>query len=273
MIYSILPIIITLFLIIIWIYFDNKKKKHFIFKLTEFDSYSIINKQKEIEQNSKDFTLELIQAGLTTKQYKEGIAAFFVLGLVFILFSIFFFSSFFLILGIIFGLVCILGGGKLYILISKNERSTKIDEDLATFLNLINIILEAGGGLKNALFQVTKKANGLINQELLKEIAILEYEMTNYSTITAYKNLKKRVDSNNVNKMIDFLILSEETGVGVKNIFSLQGEEMRKSKLYKIKGKVNTLNLYLMLTIFIFILPAIGAFIILPMMSGKIEMF
>ncbi len=272
MIYLFLPFIVTLLIIGIWIYFDNNNKKQFILKLAEFDKYSIINKQEKIKQNSEIFTYELMQAGLTIKQYKEGFFAFIILGLVFILSSIFYFPSFFSIIGIILGFICILGGGKLYIIISKKERSEKIDKDLGIFLSLINIILEAGGGLKNALFQVSKKANGLINQELLKEIAILEYEITNYSTIKAYKNFKKRVDSNNINKVIDFLILSEETGIGVKNIFTLQEEEMRKNTLYKIKGKISTLNLYLMLIIFIFIIPAIGAFIILPMMSGKIQM-
>jgi tight adherence protein C len=46
---------------------------------------------------------------------------------------------------------------------------------------------------------------------------------------------------------------------------------MRQEKFYKIKGKVNTLNMYLMLVIFIFILPAVGAFVIFPMMAGTIN--
>ena len=71
--------------------------------------------------------------------------------------------------------------------------------------------------------------------------------------------------------MKNFLILSEEAGIGVKNIFSTQSDEMRQEKFYKIKGKVNTLNMYLMLIIFIFVLPALGAFIVFPMMAGSLE--
>lgn len=268
MIYFLFPIIITILLILGWIYFDNLNRKKFISRLSEFDKHSIIDK----ENTSKDITFELLQAGLTLKQYKEGSLMFSILGIVIIFVSyMLIYPSFSSILGFILGLICIFFSGKAYLFISKKERAEKIDKDLGIFLNLINVILEAGGGLKNALFQVSKKANGIIHEELLKEIAILEYEMTNYTTVEAYKNLKKRVNTSNVNKVADFLILSEETGIGVKSIFAIQGEEMRKEKLYKIKGKVNTLNMYLMLTIFIFILPAIGAMLILPIMAGKIQ--
>jgi len=94
--------------------------------------------------------------------------------------------------------------------------------------------------------------------------------MTNYSTKQAYQNLKDRVDSESMGKIVDFLILSEETGIGVKNIFMTQSAEMRQEKFYQIKGKVSTLNMYLMIVIFVFILPAVGAFVVFPMQSGAI---
>jgi tight adherence protein C len=142
---------------------------------------------------------------------------------------------------------------------------------LGTFLDLVNVILEAGGSLKNAFFTVSTKAKNIIDDELLKEIAILEYEMTNYSTKQAYENLKHRVDSEQMDKIVEFLILSEETGIGVKNIFTSQSADMRQDKFYKIKGKVSTLNMYLMIVIFVFILPAIGAFVVFPMRAGVLE--
>ena len=158
----------------------------------------------------------------------------------------------------------------MYLEIAKGERVEKINNDLGVFLDLVNVILEAGGSLKNAFFEVSKRGVGIIDQELLKEVAILEYEMTNHSTKVAYENLKERVDSRELDKVIDFLILSEETGIGVKNIFTMQSDEMRKDKFYKIKGKVNTLNMYLMLIIFLFVLPAFAAFIIFPIMGGTL---
>lgn len=269
------PIFIVIIVIIVWYFYDSRNQKKQIVMLSKLDPLAIIDQQKEMkkndEDNSNDLYFKLIQAGLTKKEYNEGKLVVALIGIIVAVAFPALFSPNIGIIGIVVGILLIIFGGKLYIYISKTERVEKINADLGTFLDLINVILEAGGGLKNAFFTVSTRANGILNEELLKEIAILEYEMTNYSTKKAYENLKKRVDSDDVGKIVDFLILSEEAGIGVKNIFSSQSDEMRQEKFYKIKGKVNTLNMYLMLIIFIFVLPALGAFIVFPMMAGSLE--
>jgi len=269
------PIFIVIIVIIVWYFYDSRNQKKQIVMLSKLDPLAIIDQQKEMkksdEDNSNDLYFKLIQAGLTKKEYNEGKLVVALIGIIVAVAFPALFSPNIGIIGMIVGVLLIIFGGKLYIYISKTERVEKINADLGTFLDLINVILEAGGGLKNAFFTVSTRANGILNEELLKEIAILEYEMTNYSTKKAYENLKKRVDSDDVGKIVDFLILSEEAGIGVKNIFSTQSDEMRQEKFYKIKGKVNTLNMYLMLIIFIFVLPALGAFIVFPMMAGSLE--
>ncbi len=271
------PIILVILGIIVWYLFDSRGQKKQIVLLSKLDAIGIVDKQKELnkgteEDHSKDLYFKLVQAGLTKKEYNEGKLVFALIGIiVLIALPILFGFSLIGIIGIAVGIVLLLFGGPLYISISKSERVEKINNDLGVFLDLINVILEAGGGLKNAFFTVSTRAHGILDEELLKEVAILEYEMTNYSTKKAYENLKKRVDSDDVGKIVDFLILSEEAGIGVKNIFSTQSDEMRQEKFYKIKGKVNTLNMYLMLVIFIFVLPSLGAFIIFPLMAGKLE--
>lgn len=268
-----LPIILVVLFLTFWFIFDRQQKQKNIVLLSKLDNLSIIDKQNEQKkENNVNFNLKLIQAGITYKEYNEGRIAFLALGLILIIALPLFFSLTVGLFGIMVGTIAIIFGGKLYLMIAKAERVEKINKDLGIFLDLINVILEAGGSLKNAFFQVSRRAHGIIDEELLKEIAILEYEMTNYSTKKAYENLKKRVDSEDMDKIVDFLILSEETGIGVKNIFSTQSEEMRQEKFYQIKGKVNTLNMYLMVIIFVFVLPALGAFIVFPMMAGNLKL-
>ncbi|PLY04799.1 MAG: hypothetical protein C0625_15585 [Arcobacter sp.] len=270
-----LPVLFVILFIIAWFFYDSKGIKKQIVLLSKLDSLAIVDQQKEIRDDDKDeasnLHFKLIQAGLTKKEYNEGKLVFAIMGIVIAVSLPLFFSSTVGIIGILVGILLIIFGGPLYLSISKSERVDKINNDLGVFLDLINVILEAGGGLKNAFFTVSTRAHGILDEELLKEIAILEYEITNYSTKKAYENLKKRVDSEDVAKIVDFLILSEEAGIGVKNIFSSQSDEMRQEKFYKIKGKVNTLNMYLMVIIFIFVLPALGAFIVFPMMAGSLE--
>ncbi|XOB62601.1 type II secretion system F family protein [Campylobacterota bacterium DY0563] len=267
-----LPIFIIIIFIIIWFFYDTRGVKKQIIQLSKLDPTYIIGQQKETNKEEKDnINLKLIQAGLTKKEYYEGRMLLGIVGLIIGGFSLIYFSQTFAFLGFILGILLAIFSGKLYIYISKKEREEKINNDLGVFLDLINVILEAGGGLKNAFFTVSTRAHGIVDEELLKEIAILEYEMSNYSTKKAYENLKKRVDSEDIAKIVDFLILSEEAGIGVKNIFSAQSDEMRQEKFYKIKGKVNTLNMYLMLVIFVFVMPTLGAFIVFPMMAGKLD--
>jgi tight adherence protein C len=269
------PICIVLLLLGVNYYLKKRKREQNIILLSKLDVVGIINEQNKANnklnptQNAA-LGLQLIQAGITLKEYNEGRLVLTIIGLVLIipLFFVLPFAIYLVCFAI--GLTCVIISGKIYIYIAKSERIEKIDRDLGTFLDLVNVILEAGGSLKNAFFTVSTRAKGIIDDELLKEIGILEYEMTNYSTKQAYENLKKRVDSEQMDKIVDFLILSEETGIGVKNIFTTQSSEMRQDKFYKIKGKVNTLNMYLMIVIFVFILPAVGAFIIFPMKAGVI---
>lgn len=270
-----LPILLIIIIIIGWYIYDSRGQKKQIVLLSKLDALAIVDQQKEIkndsDENNKSLHFKLIQSGLTKKEYNEGKLVFAIIGLVLAIALPILFSFTIGIIGVVIGVGLIIFGGSLYLYISKSERVEKINNDLGVFLDLINVILEAGGGLKNAFFTVSTRAHGILDEELLKEIAILEYEMTNYSTKKAYINLKKRIDSEDIGKIVDFLILSEEAGIGVKNIFSTQSDEMRQEKFYKIKGKVNTLNMYLMLIIFIFVLPALAAFIIFPMMAGNLE--
>ena len=265
------PIILILGILGILYLIKRHRRGKNIVLLSKLDVESIVSQhQKTQTSDTNQLNNSLIQAGITLKEYNEARFLFVIIGLILMISLPILLSTMIGILGIITGFICIIFGGKIYIAIAKAERVEKIDKDLGTFLDLVNVILEAGGSLKNAFFTVSTKAKNIIDDELLKEIAILEYEMTNYSTKQAYENLKKRVDSEQMDKIVEFLILSEETGIGVKNIFTTQSEEMRQDKFYQIKGKVSTLNMYLMIVIFVFILPAIGAFIVFPMRAGAI---
>jgi tight adherence protein C len=273
MLYIILfgPAVLILVILGVLYIIKNEKRKKDIILLSKLDVASIVNQQQiTLEDDSNTLSFKLIQAGITLKEYTEARLLFALIGAIVAISLPLLFSLTVGIIGVVVGAVCIIFGGRIYIEIAKAERIEKIDKDLGTFLDLVNVILESGGSLKNAFFTVSTKAKNIIDDELLKEIAILEYEMTNYSTKQAYQNLKNRVDSEAMGKIVDFLILSEETGIGVKNIFMTQSEEMRQDKFYQIKGKVSTLNMYLMIVIFIFILPAVGAFVVFPMRAGAI---
>ncbi|RXK04753.1 hypothetical protein CRU97_10075 [Halarcobacter bivalviorum] len=270
LIFILAPLLLAVLIISVLLILQRRQQQKNIILLSQLDNKAIIDAQHKNKKVDNDFNLKLIQAGITQKEYMEAKLLFSLIGIIILGVLPFFLPLMYGIISVVVGVLAIVFGGKIYINIAKAERVEKIDRDLGVFLDLVNVILEAGGSLKNAFFEVSRRAQGIIDNELLKEISILEYEMTNYSTKVAYENLKNRVDSKELAKIIDFLILSEETGIGVKNIFAMQSDEMRQEKFYKIKGKVNTLNMYLMLIIFLFVLPAFGAFIVFPIMGGTL---
>lgn len=271
LLFIITPLLFTLIIFIVIWYLQRKQQQRNIILLSQLDNKAIIDQQKSSKKENSNLTMKLIQSGITYKEYTEARLLFVLIGGIIMGVLPFFFSLTVGVISVAVGILCIVFGGEIYLNISKAERVENINRDLGVFLDLVNVILEAGGSLKNAFFEVSKRGVGIIHPELLREISILEYEMTNYSTKVAYENLKNRIDSKEVDKIVDFLILSEETGIGVKNIFTMQSDEMRKEKFYKIKGKVNTLNMYLMLIIFLFVLPAFGAFVIFPIMGGTLK--
>ncbi|RXJ76375.1 hypothetical protein CRV03_09740 [Arcobacter sp. F155] len=264
------PLLLAILIIAVVLILQRRQQQKNIILLSQLDNKAIIDAQHKNKKLDNDLNMKLIQAGITQKEYMEAKLLFTLIGVIIMGVLPFFVPMMYGIISVVVGALCIVFGGKMYLNIAKAERIEKIDRDLGVFLDLVNVILEAGGSLKNAFFEVSRRAHGIIDKELLREISILEYEMTNYSTKVAYENLKNRVDSKELSKIIDFLILSEETGIGVKNIFAMQSDEMRQEKFYKIKGKVNTLNMYLMLIIFLFVLPAFGAFIVFPIMGGTL---
>lgn len=272
-IFILAPLLIGVLIVAVLMLLERRKQQKNIVLLSKLDNKAIIEEQQLNDREQKqNLSIKLIQAGITYKEYTEARLLFALIGLIIMGVLPFFVPLTYGIISVIIGVICLIFGGKLYLQLAKSERIEKIDRDLGVFLDLVNVILEAGGSLKNAFFEVSRRAKGIIDPELLKEVGILEYEMTNYSTKVAYENMKDRVDSRELDKIIDFLILSEETGIGVKNIFAMQSDEMRKEKFYRIKGKVSTLNMYLMLIIFLFVLPAFGAFIILPIMGGSLTL-
>ena len=180
-----LPIFLVVIIILAWYFYDSRGIKKQIIQLSKLDATSIIDQQKEQKEEKykkEDLNFKLIQAGLTKKEYYEGRMLFIIIGLIIGIFFPLYFASVIGIIGLVIGILLAVFGGKIYLYISKTERVEKINNDLGVFLDLINVILEAGGGLKNAFFTVSTRAHGIIDEELLKEIAILEYEMTNYTT-------------------------------------------------------------------------------------------
>ncbi len=280
MIESILLFSIAMLLSILgWIFYRHYQKRRYINKIiavlkekSETSDTIMELHDEDVKNPSKQEALKwrLLQAGIGEKAYFETKMAIYGFGLFMAIFPFFFFSKQSALMLAVSGVVIAIFAPGLYLDSARNERVKKIDHDLSSFLDLIIIMLESGAGLKNALNFVADRGDKVLSPLLVNEIKTLETELSNYDSATAYDNLARRTGSKYIISMVDFLKLAEETGMGVKSIFENQAREIKDAEFYEVEKKAATVNLSLTLVVFLFLLPALAAFIILPMRAGNI---
>ena len=147
------PIVLILSIVGILYLIKRYKRHKFIVMLSKLDMAAVVSQFKGSADSNK-LNQSLIQAGITYREYNEARLLFVIIGLIVAVAIPMLFSQMIGIIAIIIGVICIVFGGKIYISIAKAERIEKIDRDLGTFLDLVNVILEAGGSLKNSFFTV-----------------------------------------------------------------------------------------------------------------------
>lgn len=219
----------------------------------------------------KALQLKLTRSGIQKKELMEValagvIGAIALIALIFILDMSFFMNAMLSLaaLGMAFGTA------PLYLEEQISARIKRIEEDLSIFLDLLIIILEGGGGLNNAIDQVTRDGGSVIRSDLLDESKLFKNEYVTYSSEIAYNNLIYRTGSDAIATVVNFMRLSEETGIGVKSVFENQSREIKENEMLEIEKKAAMMNINLTLIMFLFILPAMIAMIAFPISSDAL---
>ncbi len=272
-----LALIFTIIMTIVWLIYKQYQKATYMRQIvsalkSQHDEQNMILDQVTVPEHKINKTQELkwklLQAGIEKSEYLQTQWAIYATALILAIFPYFFFELQTSIMLTIVALLIAVFAPNLYLDSAKKERVEKIDHDLSSFLDLIIIILESGGGLKNSLNFVANEAGDILSPILINEIKTLENELSNSDSKTAYDNLAKRTGSKYIISMVDFLKLAEETGMGVKTIFENQAKEIKDAEFFAVEKKAATVNLSLTLVVFLFLLPALAAFIVLPMRAG-----
>jgi tight adherence protein C len=253
-------------------YVSMQKRKNIdkILSVLKENKTDILLQGAEHGKKTEEFKWKLAKAGINKNEYEQVKYLAWGIGVFLLLFPWYFVSLKMSapIAGL--GAFIALFFPNLYLDSLKNERAKRIDSSLSAFLDLVIIILEAGGGLNNALKEVSVRCKEILSQDLLAEIGILQTELSTYSSEVAYNNLIKRTGSKPLANFVHFLKLAEETGIGVKTIFESQSKEIKDAEFFEIEKKAAVTNLYLTMIVFMFILPALGAFIVFPMMADAL---
>ncbi|MDD5717749.1 MAG: type II secretion system F family protein [Sulfuricurvum sp.] len=219
----------------------------------------------------KTLQLKLTRAGITKKQLMEVVLAGIIGGIALVV--LIFLVDMSLFINILMGMAALgmaVGTAPLYLEEQISARIKRIEEDLSIFIDLLIIILEGGGGLNNAIDQVTRDGASVIRRDLLEESKLFKNEYVTYSSEIAYDNLIRRTGSDAIATIVNFMRLSEETGIGVKAVFENQSREIKEKEMLEIEKKAAMMNINLTLIMFIFILPAMIAMIAFPIAANSL---
>ena len=265
-------IMISLVLVVllsVWYFYTEYKHREWVQEsLKVYDSEIL---QEDLDSKVQDFRLKLVQAGMSRSEFNQILFVSIIAGIAIFYLTFLFQSSFMIKIGAgIFALLLAIGMPIIYLQEQRSSRIKRINKDLAIFIDLMIIILEGGGGLNNAIDEVTIEGKGVLGNDLLEESKQFKYEMITYGSNIAYNNLAIRTASDAVGTIVGFMRLSEETGIGVKTIFENQSLEIKAEELLDIEKRASTMNISLTLTMFIFILPAVIAMMVFPMMADAL---
>lgn len=263
-----LSLVSFLLLVAYYLYINYAHRK---WLKTVFEVYDLALLTQKENERYREFKLKLARGGITQKEFVEIIVVSVLAGIsIFSLAFIIDFSPMMQVVLAIAGFSIGLLMPFLYLEEQIKARIKRIDNDLAIFIDLLIIILEGGGGLNNAIDEVTIKGTAVLGKDLLEESKRFKNELTTYGSEVAYVNLAKRTGSEAVATIVGYMKLSEETGIGVKSIFENQSEEIKSAEMLGIEKKAATMNISITLTMFIFILPAIIAMIAFPMAADAL---
>jgi tight adherence protein C len=262
---------ISLFLIFLvllsYLIYDYSEQKRFLKSVFDLEDSNVdlLEQQTSISK----LELKLHRAGTTLKEFNEIRFLGLFLGAMMLFLVLYMQESMMvnILLGV-FGIFSATYFPYLYLDEMYKARVERIEGDLSTFLDMIIIFLEAGSGLNNAMLEVTKRTTEVIGNDLLSEINRFVLESATLSADNAFDNFVQRTGSVEIATLAGFLKLSQETGLGVKTIFESQGAEIKAKEFLKAEKKAATVNLMLTMTLFTFILPALGLFVWVPKTFG-----
>lgn len=245
------------------------KKKYLISQI--FSTYNDTILQEHQKERQKQLQMFLDSSGVSLNEYRLMQILSLISGIV-LAASPFLMNAglFYKVIVLPIAVAIIISAPKLFLIEQRKKRIERIDNDLAIFLDLMVIILQAGGGLLNAITIVTKEAEGIIGKDLIEESKKFQSEITTLPSNLAYENLVTRTGSDNIASVVSYMRISEESGIGLKTIFENQAKEIKEKEFFEIEKKSAMINIKMILIVFFFILPAVGAFIILPMSDNAL---
>ena len=298
-----IPICISAFAYIIFLFLEDEKDEHIDKRLAELSAgYDKKNGTKDRENDSKDFLLKsldniakniaeksknsviqkqlLAEAGMVSddEAVLKHISKKVVFTSVMTAISLFLFfgGSTSIMIKMLTLIICPLLGFRFPDIMLKSEskkRATEITYSLPDALDLLTICVEAGLGLDSAIARVCKE------QKKSAPILSQEFERVNKDVLAgiprsdAFRNLLKRNNSQELKSFVNLLIQSDKLGTSISQSLRIYSDALRIKRRQKAEELASKAGVKMSLPLVIFILPATFVVILAPAAISMISIF
>lgn len=125
-----------------------------------------------------------------------------------------------------------------YLVYKKQKRLDSIEEDLPDYLLQVASLLNAGMALESSFDEISKNMDGYLNDEIKR--ALIEIRMGKTFN-DAFMDIADRCDSYNLNKAIQIIINTKQSGGNLSEILMVMADDIKQTQLLKRNKKTSVM--------------------------------
>lgn len=144
----------------------------------------------------------------------------------------------------------------------KTARIKAINKSMPDYFDTVNLLLEAGMGIDQALVDVSRKLKGPISEEFLRTIDDMKHGM---SRREAFYELKKRVPSDSFQSVINSLIQADQMGIGMAKVLGNLTRRVREQRREAAREQAMKAPVKMLFPMVFFIFPSLFIVILGPL--------
>ena len=145
-----------------------------------------------------------------------------------------------------------------------SQRKEKIQDAFPDALDLMVVCVEAGLGLDAAISRVSSEIR-FAHRELAEEFNLVSLELrTGLSRAEALKNLKRRIDLEEVGSLVALLVQTDKFGTSIGQSLRVHSDSMRVNRQLRAEELAAKLPVKLLFPLIFFIFPSLFVVVIGP---------
>lgn len=141
------------------------------------------------------------------------------------------------------------------------NRTKLIEKGMSDFFDLVNVSVEAGTGLDNAIMKVSKEIKGPLSDEFLEALNDMKLGKTKKE---AFTHLKEKIEVESFKNVMSSIIHAEQMGVSISKTLKEQTISIREQQLEKGKEKAMKAPVKMLIPLVLFIFPTLFIILIGP---------